>query len=281
MRDLEALYRVYRRQGVPIGQVEFVKIEQRLLELLQLGESDLTQFLSANRGDAVEMLRRVLKWLSDNQQTGDDLALPELNALVGLANLRSIVELWNRNVNNDDEEFWQDKLARYSFVLSQIFAYPVVVIQGKAYVGGKRLDNVHGNIVDFLAQVPSSGEAVLIEIKTPAKPLLGPRYRQDVYPPSRELVGAVAQILQYRESLMHELHTLNAGHEPSLLGADPRCIVVIGNAQRDLEDLGRRRSFERFRERLTGVTIVTYDELFARTDNLIALLEQTQSSQSG
>ena len=159
IRSLGALYRVYRRQGVPIGHVEFVKIQGSLRQLLQLGESDLTQLLSANRRDAVETLRRVLKWLSNNQQTGGDVTLPELNALVGLANLRSIIELWNNNINNDDEGFWQDKLARHSFVLSQIFAYPVVVIQGKAYVGGKRLDNAHGNIVDFLAQVPSSGEA--------------------------------------------------------------------------------------------------------------------------
>jgi hypothetical protein len=40
---------------------------------------------------------------------------------------------------------------RHVFVLSQLLASPIVVIRGKAYVGGSRIDDAHGNLVDFSA----------------------------------------------------------------------------------------------------------------------------------
>jgi hypothetical protein len=47
-----------------------------------------------------------------------------------------------------------------------------------------------------------------------------------------------------------------------------------GNAMTQLTDEARKGSFERVRERLFGVTVVTYDELFGRVAGLISLLER-------
>lgn len=283
LRGLSALYRVHRIQGVPQGRVELVKIEQNLAKLLQLSTAELGEFLSANREDAINTLRRVLRWLAEHSATSKSLAsedneLPELNALIGLANLRALLKVWADNSENDDEEFWQDVLARHAFVLSQLFAYPVVVIKDKAYVGGKRVDNMHGNLVDFLGRVATSGAAVLIEIKTPQTTLLGKEYRQDVFPPSRDLGGAISQVLEYRESLMHETFTLSQGQLPQVSGAEPRCVIIAGCAARELTDDWRRRSFERFRERMVGVTLVTFDEVFSRIRGLVELFESSELS---
>jgi hypothetical protein len=35
----------------------------------------------------------------------------------------------------------------------------------------------------------------------------------------------------------------------------------------------KRRSFERFRERLVGIRVLTFDEVFQRIKELVALLE--------
>jgi hypothetical protein len=283
LRELGALYRVHRAQGVPQGRVELVKIEQHLAKLLQLSERELNDFLSINKGDAIKTLRRVLRWLASRAVTEesmvDDAQLPELNALVGLANLRTILKTWNDNSENSDEEFWQDFLGNHAFVLSQLFAYPVVVIKNKAYVGGKRIDNMHGNLVDFLGRIATSGTAVLIEIKTPQTPLLGARYRQ-VFPPSHHLSGAISQVLEYRESLMHEVHTLSSGQAVELSGAEPRCVIIAGCAARQFTDDTHKRSFERFRERLAGVTVVTFDEVFERIRGLLALFESAEPNMS-
>jgi hypothetical protein len=275
LRELAALYRVHHKHGVPQGRVEFFKIEQNLARLLDLSELELNEFLSANRADAVKTLRRVLRWLADRaaateQLASDETELSELNALVGLANLRAVLKIWTDNCENGSEEFWQDVLTKHTLVLSQLFAYPIVVIKDKAYVGGKRTDNLHGNLVDFLGKISTSEAAVLIEIKNPRTPLLGPMYRQ-VYPPSHELGGALSQVLSYRESLMHEVHNLTHGVSSPVSGSDPRCVIIMGCAARELNDDAHKRSFERFRDRLAGVTVVTFDEVFNRIRGLVEL----------
>jgi hypothetical protein len=281
LHDLAALYRVHGREGVPQGRVEFLKIEQNLATFLRLGEAELNEFLSANQADAIETLRRVLKWIAERPETADQIATPEfdltaLNALVGLANLRAILKVWTDNSQKDEEESWQKILAKHTLVLSQLFAYPVVVIKDKAYVGGKRVDNRHGNLVDFLCRIESSRTAVLVEIKTPQTSLLGGEYRQTAFPPSRDLSGAISQVLEYRESLMHEVHTLAHDQSIQISAGEPRCVIIAGNAAHELTDDKRKRSFERFRERVAGVTILTFDEVFSRIDSLLAIFESSE-----
>ncbi len=279
-REVVPLYRLYQREGVPQGRQEFIKVGEQLAQLLEFTETELNEFLASNRAHATLTLRRLLRWLSRNPSVAQQLAdeeLPELNALVGLTNLKAVLEVCRTNSANGGEEFWQTTLAKYAFVLSQLFAYPVVVLQGKAYVGGKRLDNKHGNLVDFLGRVSSSGAAVLIEIKTPVTLLLGTEYRQDVYPPSRDLAGAIAQALQYRESLMQEFHAVTHG-EKGWLSSDPRCVVICGSVEQELTTESQKRSFERFRERVIGVTIITYDELFARVEGLVKIARKQHSA---
>jgi hypothetical protein len=222
-----------------------------------------------------------LRWLSNSSalagliDTGAD-KISVLNAMLGAASLRAVLQVWHTSQDRDDEEFWQATLAKHAFVFSQLLAYPVLVIAKKAYVGGKRLDNQHGNIVDFLARA-STGNALLIEIKTPGTPLLGKKYRDDVFPPSRDVTGSVSQLLQYRDSLMQEVGPLTRGQVP-LLHSEPRCLLVIGNVADQLSDDYERSCFERFRERLVGVTVVGFDELFDRVTQLERLISTPASA---
>jgi hypothetical protein len=117
---------------------------------------------------------------------------------------------------------------------------------------------------------------VLIEIKTPQTSLLGGKYRQS-FPPFRDLSGAISQVLEYRESLMHEIHALNQGQYCDLSGAEPRCVIIAGSSMELADDI-QKRSFERFRERLAGVTLVTFDEVFGRIGGLIALFEGSDAA---
>jgi Domain of unknown function (DUF4263) len=273
-RELHALARLHREQGIPQNKAEFVKVESNLAALLALTRPDLHDFLSANKSDALKIFSRVIRWLSEapeiaGQLAFDEAELPTLNSIVSQANLRAVSKLWTDNADNPNEEFWQQELSKNNFVLGLLFAYPIVVIKGKAYVGGKEYDNKHGNLIDFLARIPSSGNAVLIEIKNPTAPLLGGKYRDDVFPPSRDLVGAISQAIHYRESLM-DTPTIRQGAE--LSSSEPRCVVMIG-CRDELTDDFRKRAFERFRERLLGVTVVTFDEFFERIRNLQALFE--------
>jgi hypothetical protein len=279
--QLGGLYRLYRKSGgVPQGKQEFVRIEESLAKLLQLSEAELKEFVESHAEDAVQTLHKVLALLSRTTALAkfveaDTGGINLLSALVGIASLRAVRRVWEENSNNSDEEFWQRTIAAHAVVFSVLFAYPVVIVKEKAYVGGKTIENLHGNLVDFLARAESSGNALLIEIKTPATQLLGREYRDGAYPPSREFGGALAQVLQYRDSLMKEIHALNAAQSTPLLSAEPRCLVVIGNSSAELVSDATRSSFERFRERLQGVTVLTFDELFGRIAKLEELLSST------
>lgn len=282
--ELVQLYPFYKQNGIQFGRRRWVRLETTLATLLNIGEAELTAFLNSHQQGAAESLVRILKWLSGAPRGAeftsrltqlDPKQLPEINALVGLASVKGALAHWKCNQINNDEEFWQGTLAERAFVLGQVFAYPAVIIGKKMYVGGKELTNKGGNVVDFLARIKSTGSVVLIEIKTPQTKLLGAQYRNDAFPLSAELSGAVAQVLKYRQSLMREYDSLVRRDSGTLLG-EPRCLVVAGNTSQ-LTTPGMRESFELHRDRLQGVTILGYDELFDRLKSMVALLEGTAS----
>lgn len=285
-RGLSPLFGLYREHGIPRGRNTFVRVRKGLAQFLALGDRDLTTFLESHSEDASVTLLKLVRWLATSPQGAESASrlaalapeqLPSLNAVLGLAALKNALVYWKENDANSSEDFWQMALGERAYVLSQVFAYPVVIIKSKAYVGGKRITNRGGNLVDFLAAVESTDAVILIEIKTPHSRLLGAEYRDGVFPLSTELAGAIAQALRYRQSLMCDFHSLADGQSKPLTLGEPRCLVIAGHAARELTDAVRRENFELQRERLQGVTVITYDELFRRLERVIKILEAGQA----
>ena len=52
-----------------------------------------------------------------------------------LGGLRHVLEIWEANKTVADEEFWQTTLTQNLVVLSQVFSFPVIILQDKAYFG--------------------------------------------------------------------------------------------------------------------------------------------------
>jgi hypothetical protein len=193
--------------------------------------------------------------------------------LVGLSALKGVLAIWEENQSNSNEEFWQRTLQQHVFVLSQVFAFPTLVIRGKAYIGGKSIENTGGHLADFLSANSITRNAVIIEIKTPKTDLLGSKYRGDVYSPSAELSGAVVQAVNYRYSLMTDFLSIRRDHEDQIDVFSPHCLVIAGHTGRELRGKHQMKSFEMFRSGLKDVMVVTYDELFEKTRQLISALE--------
>jgi hypothetical protein len=185
--------------------------------------------------------------------------------------LVELLKVWDGNKDNSDEEFWQHTFNEHSYVFSQVFSVPIVFIQDKAYVGGMGIDRKDAKLVDYLFSGDTSGEAILIEIKTPATKLLGSMYRKGVYKPSAEITGALVQAADYRASLIENLRAVTDNLEKRLSVFNPRCLIVAGNAGAELIDEKKRRSFELFRSSLHGVEVATYDELFRKMEVLASL----------
>jgi hypothetical protein len=280
--ELSSLYQLHDETGVPQGQTRFIRATPQLEQLAKLTGPQVAEFLRANKAVGSSLLAKLLSWAIDLEEPsplverllelGPD-ALRKLNVAVGLQSLKAAMQVWRESASCADEEFWQKSLAAHSFVLEQVFSWPTTIVKGKAYVGGKSVLNVGGNIVDFLMKNRLTQNAALIEIKTPVTPLVGPEYRSGVYNPSSDLSGAVMQILNYKHSLQEQYHTLTSGQVDLFESFNPQCAVLVGNAQQQLDHQDKRKSFELYRRQFPGVIIITYDELFAKTSQLIKLLE--------
>lgn len=282
LEGLVPLYRLHRDQGVPKGRKRFVELDRAVADFTSRGERELSSILQSQSDEAVGFLLSILKSLATSAERRDVVAklasiapeqMPTLTTLLSLASLKGAITHWQQNRNNSSEGFWQQSLAERSYVLSQVFAYPVVVIGKKAYVGGKQISNIGGKEVDFLVATESTDAVMLIEIKTPQTKLLGSEYRDGVFPLSRDLSAAVAQVLRYRQTFMRTFDSITAESTKRLTLGEPRCVVIAGQSE-ELTDRVMREKFELLRERIQGITIVTYDELFLRLNRLVELLEQ-------
>lgn len=277
--ELRTLYELHSQEGIPRGETRFIRANETIQALVDMTDDDLRAVVEGSRTLGAQALSRLLRWAGDARNLALMLqrleplepdSLITLNAAVGIASLKRALKTWSDNRNNGKEEFWHQLIRTQSFVLEQVFAVARVVIQSKAYVGGKTTENRGGHIADFIVKNWITNAVGLVEIKTPMTPLLGSEYRSGIHNVSEELSGAIMQVLHYRDSLGREWATLLDRQSDAF---DPKCLVLIGHARKELTDTDKRRSFELFRRQLPDVEIVTYDEMFERTKRLINILE--------
>lgn len=261
------------------------KVEQ-LLTMLSNNENLIDDLLEIEKSGLIE---KVLKWISGKddieQVVGklDSLNITDLdriNSVVGLAKLKKVYAIWEENKDEDQlEKFWQDVLKEHSWILTQIFSTPTVLIDSEVYVGGKGFDNKGGKVVDFLLANPFSDDSVLIEIKTPQEKLLSSKeYRNNIYPINPNIAGAVSQVLQYKHKLQRTYRDIRddmreQGKDVKFDSISPCCVVIAGRLD-SLTTVPQKHSFEFYRKELGSVVLMTFDELFEKVKNFIDLLEQ-------
>jgi hypothetical protein len=247
-----------------------------------IGDKSLSRLLEIGHKAGLDIFSRLIEWFLKTDKTEQIVSklesldidnLQKLNTVIGISNLKNVLSIWNENKENGNEEFWQKTLAQNSFVFAQVLSFPVIVLKDKAYLGGKSVSNKHGNIVDFLCANHFTRNTALVEIKTPKTKLLGSQYRGDVYNISDELSGSVIQVSNYKNSLLKHYNSLIEPGEAVYEVFSPQCIVVIGNVCLELNDHRKRKSFELYRMGLKDVTVISYDELFAKVEILVKLLE--------
>jgi hypothetical protein len=173
-----------------------------------------------------------------------------------------------------DEGHWQKFFTTNPFALQQVFSAPILVLRGQVHVKGTDALGQGSRITDFLCVNAVTRSAIAVEIKTPATELMATKaYRgsgtAEVYPPHRNLSGSVSQVQAHMESVSRDLRDT-----PDLGSIDKwhvRGAVIVGRIS-ELND-EQRTSFLRYRDGLTGVTVLGYDEVGERLRYLRALLK--------
>ncbi|MDB5398837.1 MAG: hypothetical protein JWQ55_855 [Rhodopila sp.] len=200
------------------------------------------------------------------------LALSQEIEVVSLEGL--IERLSQRFKKKLREAEWQTFFVENPFVLRLAFGLPVMMLGGQISVGGRRFGGSGDKISDFAVKAAASGNLALVEIKTPETPLLETSpYRGELYAPGRELSGAVNQVLEQRYNLQQNINNLKVTSR--LYDVETyavQCLVVAGRTPASPATL---KSLELFRNGLKSVTIVTFDELLAKLEQLLEFLKGT------
>lgn len=241
----------------------------------------LTEFLNAQY-QAIGQKIQKKKVIIDNPEDIDlslirrldPNKLKNIDSLVSVTRLENILNEWDKNKDNDDENFWQKLFQDNAWILSQIFSCPFILIGKKFYCGGKEDDDRGGVKGDLLYRNDLTGNLAFIEIKTPKKPIIGGIYRGDeegkeniIYSMSDEVTGGINQVLNQRKVY---LQTHGDNKEKFLHNA--KCILIIGNVGNLNPD--RKKSFELFRSYSKDVEIVSFDELFGKIKMFLSLLKE-------
>jgi Domain of unknown function (DUF4263) len=183
------------------------------------------------------------------------------------------------------EAVWQNFFEKNQW----IFGYALNYVMGEG-VRPERLEQVvagysiatAGKRVDALLQTRGLLRSLCyVEIKTHDTALLhSSPYRSDVWQPSHELAGAVAQSQKTVQLAVEHLGTslnlsADAGHqgERKFFNYSPRSVVVCGNLHAFIEDgdmnIPKFSSFELYRRSLHSPEIVTFDELLDRASAIV------------
>jgi hypothetical protein len=242
----------------------------------------LTEFLNAQY-QAIGQKIEKKKVIIDNPEEIDFSFIKHLNqnklknidSLVSVARLEDIIKNWNDNIGNNNEEFWQQLFQNHTWILSQIFSCPFILIGKKFYCGGKEDDDKGGVKGDLLYKNDLTGNLAFIEIKTPETKIIGNKYRGDedgkdnvIFSMGDELTGGINQVLNQRKIYLNT-HGDNNGK----FLHNAKCILVIGKIK-NLQSNDEKKSFELYRSFSKEVEIITFDELFGRIQTFLNLLKE-------
>ncbi|QQR64773.1 DUF4263 domain-containing protein [Candidatus Kaiserbacteria bacterium] len=159
------------------------------------------------------------------------------------------------------EKKWQDFFKKHSWIFSFVFAHPVVFLQKEMYVGGMKMSGKGATYADFVYKNKLTKNTAVVEIKTHASILMSASpYRKgaDIYSIQSGLSGAIVQVSDQKDKILKNYSHLGVS-EPF----NPKCIVIAGSTT-EFKGKGAKRkiaSFELFRSSLSGVEIVTFDEI--------------------
>ena len=284
-QGLKHLYALYDDIGeIPYGSATYTRVDSSFCQFLSIIQNDPSAARMIGNEENYDLFKTLLRLITQTSSLDSlkkslaelqDENAQHLAMSLNIVKLQRVATLMADNLDNNSEEFWQTTVFKENqWVLAQIFACPCTIFSDKAYVGGKGVDNSGGNLCDFIYQNRLSQNVALIEIKTPCTEIIGNSYR-GTYSFSHELSGAVNQVLNYRDNLTKSYYTLCHQSASQFEVLSPKCVVIIGKlASMNSTQIA---AFESFRNSLSGVQILTFDELYQRVIDLIAILSETPS----
>lgn len=272
--------RINDRGNRAAGRVKDVFVHNNLAATLGLSAAEFSlgrhpdSRVIAKAADGVEDLSDVERDALVDVVTSESAAIAasapqkfqQLKRDIELVSLDRLIEAYADSLEQSKtERYWQTFFDDNAFALQQVFGAPMVSVHSGASVGGRGLSGSGDKIADYLFKNSLTNNVALVEIKKPSTKLLNAQeYRQGVFGPSKDLNGAVTQVLDQAYNLTKNLTGLKeSSRQWDLESYAISCFVVAGRTP-SVTDPAKQKSFELYRANSRSVTIVTYDEILER-----------------
>ena len=169
------------------------------------------------------------------------------------------------------ESVWQAFLNENRFLLGMTFGYPAIIVDDEVSVGGYKFSGSGGTSTDYLMKNQITDNVAIIEIKKPSTPLLyNTHYREGVFSASRELSGAINQVLDQKHTLLTNFAVMRMNSRNyEIESYAVSCCLIIGRMPQDDDE---RKSFEFIRRNSRDVEIITFDEMLMKLKNFKTFL---------
>ena len=265
--ELQAVSKIYEEKGILWGRKQVVVgFDAEVLKVPPQRRNVIQALLDQNHSE------EVWRQLVDTH--------PDLATKLTLARLQqkraAALEAFEQSLRkNLGEGYWQRFFEKNTWIFGYGLKYQFLhTVQPQPHYGGTAVTGRGGEKGDYLTA--SSGDmrfTVLVEIKKPETDLLcSQEYRNGVYAPSDELVGAVSQLQvncrkwEIEGSGLEQ--NIEALRDENIFTVSPKGILVIGCTDQ-LDDNNRRNSFELFRRNTVNPEILTFDELHQRARYIV------------
>lgn len=255
-----------------------IEVPKNAFSLMSQGDAEIVTAL----GDRdAESIVRIIRQLSS--KTGIRLSEQDINQLL---QRREILEQFIKELklNSEREGYWQKFFEQNKWIFGYGLNYQILKQeQSQPHYGGMRVDRRGGQKGDYLTS--TSGDinfTVLVEIKTPATPLLQGtgEIRSGAWSLSKQLTDALSQI-QTNMSTWDKQGSEHPDNRDNferrgVYTVQPKGIIVIG-VLAQLNSRSKRETFQRFRKSIHGIDILTFDELYERAKFIVEYTEQGPS----
>lgn len=233
-----------------------------------------------------------------NEVTKEDLVTigyrkKQLNVFDKLLNDASYFDKIKKRYNTTDEGLWQRFFEKnnwiFGFGLNYVFNSSLNDAKLEQVVQGTNF-NSSGKRIDALMKTRGIIESFsFVEIKTHKTRLLkslSKAYRSESWQISDELTGAIAQVQRTVQKaitqITNKVEIKDAFGNPTgekIYLYNPKSYIVIGGLSEFESEYGvnddKYSSFELFRQGLSKIDILTYDELYERASNIVKSSETT------
>lgn len=248
-----------------------VEIPSQKFSLVSQSETDI---VSALRKRGSTSLVNIIKQLSTT--SGVTLTEGDINDLLRKRDKLKAFES-ALTTKGDDEKWWQNFFEHNKWIFGYGLNYQILrQEQAQPNFGGTRVEGRGARRGDFLTSTAGDiSFTVLVEIKTPNAPLLQGRaeIRSGAWSLSKHLTDALAQIeadiATWDKEGSEQRDNRDRLEGKNIYTVEPKGIVVIGRLKELQSGRSKWETFQRFRQSVHGIDILTFDELRDRAQFIV------------